>query len=92
VTARVPLVAAGDVITVQPADYHVGYGAVSGTLRMRVIHVTGDTRYAEGLTWVRLMGVTLGPHGRERKQVTASIRVSALQACPPQRPAAGAPR
>jgi hypothetical protein len=92
VSTREPLVSPGDVVTVDPDDYFIGYSAVTGTLRMRVIHTTCDTRYAEGLTWLQLFGVRLGPDNRDGPHVTAHVRVKALQANPPQRPASKTPK
>jgi hypothetical protein len=83
-----PLVAVGDVITIpDPDDYYVSYRVVTGILRMRVIQVTGDTRYAEGKTFIQVMGVTLKSDGSDGPQTTAVIRVAALIANPPKRPA-----
>jgi hypothetical protein len=92
VSTREPLVSPGDVITVEPADYFIGFNVVTGILRMRVTHTTCDTRYAEGLTWIQLTGVRLGPDDRDGPHVTAHVRVRALQANPPEHPAARTPK
>jgi hypothetical protein len=86
--ARVPLVEVGDIITIpSETDYLVSYAEVTGPLRMRVIHVTGDTDYLHRQMFAQLMGVLLDADDKEGKRVTATVKVAALKENPPERAA-----
>jgi hypothetical protein len=69
-----PLVAVGDVITLDMVDYQPG----SGMLRMRVTYVP-DGLDQRGLEWARLIGMRLHADGTDAVMVCPLVRVAALR-------------
>lgn len=75
-----PLVATGDVLTLQPCDYCIG----QTVLWLKVTYVP---RYANFLAsrWVRLEGLELRPDGTPWRERVVMVRVQAIVDDPPVR-------